>query len=667
MAIQRLHCWIPAVALGFASTITSAQSAFPDSQTSKHTGAFNGVVMIGDSLSDGGNLSILNNSPQHMRFTTNPGHTSVEFISSWLGSPITPSLAGGSNFAYGGAGIIHNAPNTPAAVPTLPTQLQTYLSATHGKADPGTLYSLWGGSNDVFYGTTSVAAHAAAQLAVKNGTSVKLAEKAAKELFGVSTLMTADQARASLQQAANTKLAMIDTLGKAGARYIMVSNLPDIGLTPFAHKLGPDMAAQLTGVSAGFNNTLYVGLAHTDVNIIPVNTFGVLNEIVADPARYGMTNVTEPACTGGSSPIASIQCAPEGTPGATVTYEPGTQYTYLFADDVHPTVAAHQMLAQYAESIIVAPGQMSLLSQAPLAINNSLTRSIKSQMESRSVAAPSNGLRGWANYDYSYQKLYAQTNSPGSGNHINVLSIGADVHPSQAFTAGFAFTAGNQDSQFSNGRGSFKLNNYVASGYAMWNWDQAYVGAVGSLGYLDYGSIRRNIPIGPTVRHEQADTSGSTAAATLTGGWWFNFEKWRTGPYVDLTWQHTHVKGFEENSGDAMAMVFGSQNRDALITSIGWQMDAEIATSKATLRPFVRAQWSHDSKARQRDVSAGLVSMPGTFALPGFVPDKNWATVSVGLVAEFEPNFSGWIGYHDQFSDSSQRLNNISAGIRMAF
>jgi outer membrane lipase/esterase len=632
-----------AVALALASSAAFAQSA-PPVQASSHAGLFDNMVVFGDSLSDNGNLDLScigsGQCPQLsflMRFTTNPGQTGIENVADYFGVPMTPALAGGTDFAFGGAGVVNNSPGTPAGVPTLPTQLGMYLQATGGKADPNTLYAVWGGANDVFY-------------------NVAMAQ------FG---LLTPDQVQANLQTAAATELGMIQSLGQAGARYVMVFNLPNIGLTPSALAAGPQGAAQLTGLSLLYNNTLNTGLANAGVNIIPVNSYAILNEIVADPSRYGFTNVTQPACTGGDG--SSFECLPAGTPGATVTYQPGTESTYLFADGVHPTTAAHAMLAQYAESIITAPGEVSLLGEAPLQINESLNRSVINQATSSLANAPGNGLRLWASYDYTRQRLDAQVNSPKSSNDVNTLSIGADIHPSDALTAGLAFTAGQQKDDFAGNAGGFKLQDLLASGYVMWGWDQAYFGAIGSFGHLGYSDLHRNIPIGPTVRYESATTSGYHTALALTGGWWINFGNWRTGPYADLSWQHAHVNGYSEDGGDATAMTFGNQDRHALIGTLGWQLTGNLQTGGTTLHPFARVAWNHDNDADPRDVTAGLVSMPGTFALPGFVPDKNWGSVGVGLAADFTPSFSGWIGYDGRFSDSSQSVDSLNLGAKFRF
>ncbi|HET9818037.1 MAG TPA: autotransporter domain-containing protein [Rhodanobacteraceae bacterium] len=684
-----------AVALALASPAAFAQSAPPPVQPSTHAGLFDSMVVFGDSLSDDGNVSLASGLPQIMRWTTNPGQTGLENVADYFGVPMMPALAGGTDFAFGGAGVVNNSPGTPATIPTLPTQLGMYLQATGGAADPGALYAMWGGANDIFYAATSVGAAAVAQQLIQQTITAQVQQAIAGGLIpndpaaiaaftaqitptvtqqvtaavaagaGVTTLMTPEQAQASVQQAAVAELGMIQQLGQAGARYVMVFNLPNIGLTPSGLAQGPTGSAQLTGLTLTYNNTLNAGLADAGVNIIPVNTFAMLNELVADPSRYGFTNVTQPACSGGSG--SSFECVPAGTPGATVTYQPGTENTYLFADGVHPTTAAHAMLAQYAESIIVAPGQMSLLGEAPLQINHAVNRSVLDQATTSLANAPGNGLRVWAQYDYARQRLDAQVNSPKSRNDVNTLSIGADIHPSDAMTAGMAFTIGQQKDDFAGDQGGFKLQDLLATGYVMWGWEQGYFGAIGSFGHLGYSDIHRNIPIGPAVRYESGSTSGSHAAFALTGGWWLDFGNWRTGPYADVSWQHIHVDGFGEDGNDATAMTFGRQDRHALIGTLGWQLAANLQAGGALLHPFARVAWNHDGDADPRNVSAGLVTMTGTFALPGFAPDSNWGSVGVGLAADFSPNFSGWIGYDGRFSDSSQRVDSLNVGAKFRF
>jgi outer membrane lipase/esterase len=595
---------------------------------------FDNVIVFGDSLSDNGNLSLASGLPQLARFTTNPGLVGIEHVSDFYGINLTPSLTGGTDFAFGGAGLNNNSPGTPAGVPTLPQQLQMYLGATGGKADPNALYSVWGGANDVFY-----------NVALYQGGAI-----------------TQAQLQTNLQAAAQTELQLIGQLGQAGAKNVIVFNLPDIGETPSSIAQGPTAIEQGTGISIIYNSALNAGLAQTGVNIIPIDTFGLIHEVIADPSRYGFTNVTDAACGLTST---SLECGPQGS-GAPFTYAPGTDQTFLFADGVHPTTAAHALLGQYVVSVIQAPGQQSLLAEAPLAVTDSVNHSLRNQALA-GMNQPSQGVRWFADFNYNQQKLDATVNTPKSDNNQNVLTVGADVHPDEHMSVGLALSGSNHRDGFADNAGGFKLQEYLVSAYAMYGWQQGYVGAIGSAGQLNYHDINRNIVLGPALRHESGSTSGSHVALALTGGWLFGSDALRTGPYADVGYQRVRVSGFAENGDDSTAMTFDRQEREALIGTLGWQVIGNWQAGGATLHPFAQVAWNHDSKADPRDVRAGLVTMPGTFALPGFAPDKTWGSAGLGLNAEFSPGFSAWVSYDGRFSDSNERDNSLNVGAKLSF
>src|SRR5204863_3554103 len=94
--------------------------------------------------------------------------------------------------------------------------------------------------------------------------------------------------------AANAEIAQIRRLTNAGARYVLVFGLPNIGATPaFA---GQPTAGAVTQLSAGYNTTLFTGLQSAGIRVIPVDTFSFFNEIIASASAYGFTNTTRIAC-----------------------------------------------------------------------------------------------------------------------------------------------------------------------------------------------------------------------------------------------------------------------------------------------------------------------------------------------------------------------------------
>jgi outer membrane lipase/esterase len=295
---------------------------------------FSAVISFGDSLSDAGQYAALP-PPFYFgaqgSFTTNPDDVWTQVLASSYGLSQTASLAGGTNYAWGGAPTsfaVQTVPFPLQCVPaTLPCrsvaqQIGQHLAANGGHADGDALYTYWAGANDLFNYLGAAGAG----------------------------LITSGQAQQFTGASAATAVGEIAALQAAGAQHIVVLNLPDIGLTPSFR--GTASQASVSGLVFVYNDQFNQRLASLADGIIPINAYGLINEVIADPAAYGFSNVTGTACnlalTGGSS----LFC----TPAAYVSSD--ANETYLFADGVHPSGAAHAMLARVVQATIAAPGQV---------------------------------------------------------------------------------------------------------------------------------------------------------------------------------------------------------------------------------------------------------------------------------------------------------------------
>lgn len=597
--------------------------------TAASAAQFSKVVIIGDSLSDGGNLSLAL-APQiqpPLRFTTNPGETAAELVADGLGLAVTPSLLGGTDYAFGGAGVVNN--STAGPIPTLPQQLQMYLAANGGVADSRALYQVWGGANDIFY-----------QTAVSTDPSV----------LAAGTL-----------KAAQTELALLGQLQAAGGSYVVVYNLPDIGKTPSGLAGGAAASAGATQLSVAFNSQLNTGLnqlSGSGLNIIPVNAYQLLNEVIANPAAYGFNNVTVPACGLGAT---SVQCGPQRS-GLPYTYAPGTQNTSLFADGVHPTTATHRLLSQVVLSEIAAPGQTSLLSQAPLTAITTQTQTLRGEMLKDGSGG---GTRFFANVNYGQQRFDGSDTSPTANSNNFNLSLGGDLKYSDNLSMGAALGVSHNNAGVVGGTGGYKMQDVSVLGYVTWHSGGAYAGTYAELGHSHFTDVNRIIQIGPMTRTENGNTGGSHGGLGFTGGWWFGQDKLKYGPFANVEWHDISVSGFNEGSVDSTSMWFATQERKTLISTIGGRVQGEFQISNATLKPYLELSWNHDSKADPTEVTAGLTSMGGSFTLTGYVPDKTWGMATLGLATQLTPTVSSWIGYSGRFSDNSQRYNSVNMGLKI--
>ena len=117
---------------------------------------------------------------------------------------------------------------------------------------------------------------------------------------------------------------IVEQLQAAGAQHTVVWDVPDLGLAPAVTEMGAGASLLGTRVSRVMNRFRSRQLdGEAGVSIFDV--FALQNDIVADPASFGLVNVTD-ACGAPSE-----QCDPA---------------TALYWDGIHPTAAGHALLAQ---------------------------------------------------------------------------------------------------------------------------------------------------------------------------------------------------------------------------------------------------------------------------------------------------------------------------------
>lgn len=561
-----------AAALALAAVPALAQSPFSK------------TVFFGDSLTDTGYyrpvLVQLDPSASIVgRFTTNPGWVWSDYLADHYGTNAKPNGNGqtGDNYAAGGArvGVDNTNPLNPMlpATPSLKTQLNAYLTANGGKADANALYTVWGGANDLF----AVAAGAPAQATI--GAAV------------------ADQ------------VSMVATLAGAGAQYVMVPNLPDIGLTPSSRAGGAVAMAQGTALSKAYNDALFGGLKQAGLQVIPVDTFSILQEIVANPGSYGFTNVGNMACTSASS----LTCSP-------LSYaSPGAADSYVFADGVHPTTAAHRILGQYAISILEAPRLQQVLSHSA----QTTGRARADQVSAHLVGQQDDGLRWWGNVRgdmqrYDHADLYDGMAPAGL--------FGIDWARNGTVLGGFA-GYGRMDADFGNSQGDFTQSDTTLGLFAGWYGERAWVNGQASYSWLST-DVTRKVQLGPATHVHKGSPDGSNLTAALNAGYEFGQQGgFRHGPVAGVTWQKVKLDGYVESNASATALGYGDQELDSTVGRIGWQARFD----GGSVRPYVQVTWDHEFEDGQQ-ASAWLQTMAdvGAYKVPGLQFDRNYASAVLG-------------------------------------
>ena len=334
-----------------------------------HASDYSSVTFFGDSLTDGGYFKKATEAlghPQSGQYTTNPDNTWATPFAESLGlnsvqntydEATGQQTTTGNNYAIGGArsGIdlqhdkYEDTTGKPLPVYSTRSQVDRYLADKN--IDSKGLYTVWTGANDLFAVVSDV----------PNASNI-------------------------ISSAVSDEVATVKKLHDNGANYIVVPNIPDVGLTP--NFVGTPLATFGTGLVSQYNEALYSGVKNTGVNVIPLDTFSLVQQVAANPAAYGFSNVTDKACKDTSS----VEC------GRADLDKPGAENSYFFADGVHPTGRAHRMIADYANSVVTAPSQVSVLphiaTQSGLATNERLQTHIN-QRQNQNHTLQSTSPEGW--------------------------------------------------------------------------------------------------------------------------------------------------------------------------------------------------------------------------------------------------------------------------------
>jgi phospholipase/lecithinase/hemolysin len=256
-------------------------------------GAYNGVVVYGDSLSDNGNLYGATGYPPppywNGRFSNGP--VAVEQLASTLGVGLTDWAWGGATTGIGN--IADGGDEQNLGILNLPGMTTSY-TLTAGSITPDmaahSLFMVWGGPNDFN----------------SNGLSMQTADAAVGYIMNI-----------------------VDGLQAIGVQHIFVPGMPDLGKTPqyVSHGLG----TQGSLLSAYFNSELVKALQGKGVDYF--DTYALMDKVIANPGQYGFTNVTDPCFD-----------------GVNVCANPNQ---YLFWDDFHPTTYADSILAENFYNTVV--------------------------------------------------------------------------------------------------------------------------------------------------------------------------------------------------------------------------------------------------------------------------------------------------------------------------
>ncbi len=481
-----------------------------------HAQSYSRLVSFGDSLSDNGNLFAATGSPPapyNQRFTNDK--VWAEYLTGGLQGwyTVTSYTSGNLDEAWGGART-DTAANSSGPIPGTPLQIANFTGhgGTFGAND---VASLWAGANDIFQALPGAAGNPSTAASVMTGVSATAATNVATQVGQLST---------------------------AGAKTILVMNLPDLGKTP-QFSGSADQSAITTLSATVFNTALDTGLqaqaaAHGGSNIIQVDIYSAFNAIIANPAAFGFTNVSQ-AC------INVTAC---------VTGSADTQNGCLFWDGVHPTAGGHKLVAKLAAQYLYTP---TLTEGVGMFADETYNTRRANVSEMADLLHASHGNGGWfvqaVGADGQRTKSIAMQTMIGTTATLSDqkaydydmggIRAGAVQSAGDSATFGIGFTAltGNAKAFMVEA----KPTDLSVDVGMDWRPGAYFIGASLGGGVGSYSDYKRSTMLAPFSEHiNHIDTT--SYSASVQAGFDNTMGNWTVTPVARISYTGANMKGFNE-------------------------------------------------------------------------------------------------------------------------
>ena len=475
---------------------------------------------------------------------------------------------------------------------------------------------------------------------------------------------------------ATTTLTILQELVNSGAQNIIVPNLPRLGEFAEIENINPaDGSRSAIGLgrtagSIAFNGFVDEGLSSIDTNIIRVDNLTLFDEILADPTVYGFSalvnqttecfdSVTAPFTTGGAgcNEAAGLGILSGGNPD-----------DFIFNDGLHPTQRTAQISADYIESLLLAPGQISLISESGFLALAQHQSSLRSQLSALRFSNHKVGsYRFFTNINTSDNDVNATESTLSANNDSSTGNIGFTYKHNNHWTLGLAFGYIDQDVDIDNTGTSFENDGFLVSGLAGYQTNKLFIEATLTYANIDIESDRA-VQLGVAQRIESGESDADGIGVTVAVGYdMLNSEKWRAGPIARIDYNDLDIDNFSETGIRSTSLSFSNIERDSFITSLGAFGNYQSFWGNIPVQYFGEISLEADLAGEPEDIEVSLNSLSSapSFSLDGIDTDSVGFTTQFGVSAAFNKNITAQLSYN--YRDLGGSLNAINLGLNVGF
>ena len=567
---------------------------------------FSSLTVFGDSLSDSGNIpAVLGgaNFPPDPPFVGNRfsnGPTYAEQLPALLG--IAPGNV--MNFALGGAfsGQLTVAPGVTSGnlnalpprnlLPLSPLDTRTQVTnflATAPAIGGNDLFIVFAGGNDAFITLNAVAGDPANAITI----------------IGAGTGTAA----------ANIRAAATDLIN-AGARQIILPNLPDVGDSPDAVATGPS-GVQAANLFSTLLNSATLQVANdlnstTPAMVFVIDNFSITKDIVANPAKYGFANT-------------NLSCI--DTPSC-VFAPVDTQNTFLSFDGTHPTTAGHAILAAVVADTINAPQTVAAQAETGRILGESFGRELLGLgAAGGNQLSAAIGYQGW-DRDSSSQTMGYDISS------IRFTASGSWEFTDQ-FHGGVAMSYDDGDVDIDSISAGFDIETFRIGAFMGVSGTMFDVNASLAHGFDNYNNIRRTSGVAGQTANASTNGSTTTLMVEMTKRYEFGSAdngSWGIAPAFRIGYARAKVDGYTESGAVGLNQSVASRSSKTFFGEMGARFDASFESGGGMVQPWIGVMYHTVLDDKEQSVKTSLATVSGVVRRSNVdAPDDDYARVDGGV------------------------------------
>jgi outer membrane lipase/esterase len=400
------------------------------------------------------------------------------------------------------------------------------------------------------------------------------------------TLALAPAAGAVTAAAATAQLNRLLVGGTPTISFIAgdTGRLPEIALNPAG-------AAVRSAFSASFNSAMQQTLAGYAANgsVVHYLDLGlVLDNIIANPAAYGITN--------------GLVC-----PVLPNTSCVGNSKGYLFyLDGLHLTSDGFAIVGKYVATQLAAP--LTLQAPADLAVDTG-------HQFGRTLQARLGGVGGSAGDESRGVRVFV-VGDGFTANHGETRGNDRFENRGLGITGGveFAIAGGAAGVAVNYSKPKSKFRNLAAEV----DGDSVQLGVFGGMGFASGGFVKLQAGYGwddydidrtGVVEGMEASPKGHHWIAAAKAGYLMPFGGVKVGPVAALDYAGAKVRGYTEVGDLALTLDVSSQSYKSLRGSLGLELQADLSENDS-LRPYAAALVESELKGNSRSIHFAQTSAP---------------------------------------------------------